>query len=459
MRRAAIVAAAFVLSRWVARSFGVTFECVALEHYWQYLDVETLRHALLRGLWYDHAQPPVFNLLLGLVLKTAGAHTCFVFSVLLHAVTLVNGLLLLRILQRVLPPGRVPLLLALFYILSPAAIVLETELFYTTFVSMLLLLACRALLAFEHGITLPRAAAFAIPLTLVCLTRSMYHLVWLVAAYAGLLILYRHDRRVRLLAAAAVCSAALVTLVYAKNAVIFGQFSASSWGGMSLARNVFHDAAPDRSAIEAIPPFSPIAMYRPFLSDDTSRFAGLNDRDLFEDTKTSGHENKRHVGFIEVSRRYREAAMRHVRAQPISYVSNVTQAAITFFAPATRYSAMEHQAWKIRYYDLLYAFNVSHFVTGKTPRRVAMAVSALPEMALYAIASLWLARRVWRLREIGPVNLFIAFVIGYVFLLGSLIERYENMRFRFEVEPLFLVVLGQAIAAYVSRRRGTHANP
>lgn len=445
------MAAAFVLSRSVARYVGVTFECVALEHYWQYLDVETLRHALLRGLWYDHAQPPLFNLLLGLVIKTAGAHACVVFSVLLAAITLVNGLLLLRILERVLPPSRVPLLLALFYILSPATLVLETELFYTTFVSMLLLLACRALLAFEHGITLRQAVAFAIALTLVCLTRSMYHLVWLVAAYALLLILYRHDRSVRLLAAAAVCSAAVVTLCYAKNAVIFGQFSASTWGGMSLARNVFHDAPLDRSAIEAIPPFSPIETYRPFLSEDTSRFAGLNDRDLFGDTKTGGSENKRHVGFIEVSRRYREAAMRHVRAYPISYVKNVTQSAITFFVPATRYSAMEHQAWKIRYYDLLYSFNVSHFVTGKTPRRIAMAISAWPEVALYAIASLWLGLRTWRRREITPVNLFIAFVIGYVFVLGSLIEHYENMRFRFEVQPLFLVVLGQAIAAYVSR--------
>jgi hypothetical protein len=242
---------------------------------------------------------------------------------------------------------------------------------------------------------------------------------------------------------------------YVKNYFIFGQFSTSSWIGMNLSRNVFHDNEfTDSSRIEAYAPFSTISVYRSFLPDGyEEKFAGLNDRDLLRETKNDSFMNMNHAGYILVSKKYMEACKKHIRADPAGYLKNVVQSAIIFFAPATRYSVTEFQARKIKYYDALYSFNLSHFAKGKQQRRIALTISAIPRMLVYLFVFFWLARDWIRTRKITLLNLFISCVIGYVFVVSSLLEHYENMRFRFEMEPLFLLVLGQAIVFFRFSRR------
>ncbi|MDP4129786.1 MAG: hypothetical protein Q8939_06465, partial [Bacteroidota bacterium] len=70
-----ILLLAFVISRLIVISLGIRMNIGPLYAYWQYLDLETLRHHLLRGVWFDHAQPPVFNLFLGLMLKVFGSRS------------------------------------------------------------------------------------------------------------------------------------------------------------------------------------------------------------------------------------------------------------------------------------------------------------------------------------------------------------------------------------------------
>src|SRR5580698_3205037 len=86
----AILLAAFLLSRLLLPWFGIHLHYEALFKYWQYLDTTTLRDNLLQGIWFDHAQPPFFNLLLGLVLKLSGNHAPLVFSLLLKGISLAN---------------------------------------------------------------------------------------------------------------------------------------------------------------------------------------------------------------------------------------------------------------------------------------------------------------------------------------------------------------------------------
>ena len=65
-----IIIVVFIISRIFALLLGLHLHIWALSAYWQYLDLETLRNHLLTGVWYDHVQPPAFNLFLGIVLKT-----------------------------------------------------------------------------------------------------------------------------------------------------------------------------------------------------------------------------------------------------------------------------------------------------------------------------------------------------------------------------------------------------
>src|SRR5882757_9634759 len=227
-----IILVAFVLSRVLAAIFGIHLKYEVLFIYWQYLDTETLRHHLLQGLWYDHAQPPFFNLLLGLVLKNSGNYAPAIFSALLRIISLTNCLLLFAILKRLVQHPYIPLLITLVYLLSPSLIIFESELFYTTFISMLLLISAFYLLRLQAidpqtapadprtQTTGPRTqsnspwkyvAGVCLPLIIMCLTRSMYHILWLTAISVFLLVRLKKSSAFRPLFAGLVISLLLVT--------------------------------------------------------------------------------------------------------------------------------------------------------------------------------------------------------------------------------------------------------
>jgi hypothetical protein len=451
MRNYLIIFALYIASRLLAGLFGVHLEYDALYKYWQYLDEETLRHNLLNGVWYDHAQPPFFNLLVGWVLKLSGGYAPYAFTLLFKLITLANTFLLYAILKRLTNHAKIPLWIALFYMLSPAAIVYENELFYTGFVSLLFLVCTWFIVSLSDHIGWKQATGIFLPLFLISMTRSFYHLAWL--AVISLIILWscRKKAGINKLVLMSLLSLLLTAGWYAKNYMIFGQFSSSSWIGMNLSRNVFHDnETKDSSRIEAYLPFSKISEYSRFLPEGyEKKYAGLNDRDLLQEMKNDSFMNLNHVGYIEVSKRYMDACKRHIKAHPAGYAKNVLQSAIIFFAPATRYSVTEFQARKIRYYDIAYSFNLSHFARGKQQRRIAIVLSAVPKMILYFVVFSWLVRDWVRRRRISLPSLFIGAVIGYVFVVSSFLEHYENMRFRFETEPLFLVLAGLALATYI----------
>lgn len=450
-----LVIIVFIISRIIFRLFGVNLDYHNLYDYWQYLDVETLRHNLLKGVWYDHTQPPIFNLILGMILKLSGRNSFLAFSLFFKLITLLNSLLLLDILKKLLPTSILPIGLSLLYLLSPASVVFENELFYTGLVTMLFLISCRYLLLLQNSINWTKTIGFFAPLTIICLTRSMYHLVWLTAISIIVVSkLWNHPKKSYFLSIAIV-SIIFVSGFYLKNYILFHKFSTSSWIGMNLARNVFHDAGslPDDN-IGSIPPFSAIEQYSSFISrNDTLDFKGLNDKDLLSPRKNDSIINEKHISYIEISDKYLDDAMLYIKAHPSSYLKNVFQSSISFFAPATRYTVTATQTEKIKYYDLLYSFNISHLAVGKQQRRLTLIISAMPKLLLYCFVLFWLIKDWFNRKKITPINLFITCVIGYVFTVSSLIEHYENMRFRFEIEPLFLILLGQLIYSSMKNNR------
>lgn len=460
-REMGIIAAAFVLSRVLAAWFGIHMRSEALYSYWQYLDVETLRHQLLQGLWYDHAQPPIFNALLGVMVKISGDRAPLLFSCFFKAVTLANACLLLAILHRLVTHRFIPLLLTLLYLLSPATLIFETELFYTTFISMLLLVSIFFLLRLGENDRWTTCWGVCLPLVILCLTRSLYHILWIAIALGIVLFYLRKKTPFKKMLIVASFSLLLVASWYIKNFIVFHQFSTSSWIGMNVARTVFHDhPVKDSSRIEAFEPFSDLKSYRPFIQGNAKqKYSGLDDRDLLQPYKNDTFLNENQIDYIEISGKYMKASKQYVAEHPFEYGQNVLQSAIIFFAPATRYPFAEPEAKKIKTYDILYSFNLSHFAKGKSQRRIALIVSALPKILIYLFVA-WSFLLQWRRQGgIGMVNFFIFATIGFVFLASSLIEHYENMRFRYEIEPLFLVLLGQSLFRIWSQpiRRGPNA--
>jgi hypothetical protein len=361
----------------------------------------------------------------------------------------------------------IPLLITLLYLLSPALIIFESELFYTTFISLLLLTSAWFVLRLQApGTTEDRLAAGAtasdrpdhpwryaagifLPLTILCLTRSMYHLLWLAVLSICLLLARKKTAAFKPLLTSALCSILLVSGWYLKNYIIFGQFSTSSWIGMNLARTVFYGyPVTDSNEIATIEPFSPLRYYHRFIdTSERAGFMGLDDRDLLSVTKNNvdSIENMNHVDYLGISRQYMTASKDYLKRHPLSYAKTVLQNSVIFFAPATRYPFAEQAAGKIKYYDAVYSFNLSHFAHTKAQRRIALTLSAIPKIFVYLYVFYLLGMDIYRRKKISPLNLFIILTVGFVFFTSSLVEHYENMRFRYEIEPLFLVLLGQAL--------------
>jgi hypothetical protein len=451
-----VIILVFVISRVIVMFLGIRMNLEPLYIYWQYLNVETLKHHLWLGIWYDHAQPPVFNLFLGFMLKIFGEHV-LPFAVVYKIISLLNGLLLFAILKKFTRISFLPLVASLAYLLSPATLIFECELFYTTLVTLLLLSSVYALIRLQAKPSALNALGFFLPIALLCLTRSVYHILWLLVITGVLLFYFRGKPIFRQILTTGILSVLLVAGWYVKNKMLFGKFTLSTWVGMNMARNVFHDnEVTDSGQIAAFGTFSRISDYKRFIDPEfEKKYRGLNDRDLLQETKQDSVLNEHNVNYIPVSDQFQKASMDHIKAHPAAYLQNVVQSGILYFTPATVYSLALEQADKIKYYDVAYSFNLTHFAKSKQGRRIALTLSAIPKLFLYFLVFLVVIRNSIRNQSITSWNLFILLTISFVFVISSFLEHYENMRFRFETEPLFLILAAQALGIlYHNRQQG-----
>jgi hypothetical protein len=203
----------------------------------------------------------------------------------------------------------------------------------------------------------------------------------------------------------------------------------------------------DSTNIGYYPDFSALPTYSSFLPKNyEEKFRGLDDRDLLQKTKMGPLQiNYNHVGYIEVSKQYMAASVKQIKKYPFPYIKHVLMSGVGFFIPASGYVAVIDQSQKIRYYDLVYSFNAYHFLKGKKHQRFAFIIAASVKFILYSFIFIWLLRFSWRQKKISLLNIFILITIAFVFVTTSVMEHGENMRFRYEIEPLFLLVFAQRI--------------
>src|SRR5262245_55591035 len=79
--RYATACISFLITLILERILKIRFVYEVIPLLWQYLDVEILKNDLLRGVFFLHSQPPLFNLYLGMILKVAGIHTPVVLAI------------------------------------------------------------------------------------------------------------------------------------------------------------------------------------------------------------------------------------------------------------------------------------------------------------------------------------------------------------------------------------------
>ena len=434
---------------------GVRFNDGPLGVYWQYLDPFLLRRRLGESLLWLHSQPPLFNLYLGLALKTGHERAVFIVTYLLCGLVVYAGSFLLM--RRLSAPAPLAFVLAASFATSPGFIAYENWLFYSLPVAALLVLAA---LAFEAAVRNGRTRdglVFATLLSAVCAARSLYHLVYLVATLS--LLAWGGRDAGRALRAGALPLLLLAGL-YAKNAVLFHHFAASTWTGMNLARLTTEAldraegerlaAAGTLSPASVIPAFSrPQAYPRAyFASAPPSRVRALS-----WEEKTTGAANFNHLAYIAISDDLAGDARWVIRHRPGVYLSSVAQAWGVYLRASSdlRFLGIANIA-ALR--PALDVYDVALGGWGTPPRYWALIVG-LPLVFALGIAGA-LGRGPGRGLDRPPRMLlwFLCFNIAYVALVGNFVELGENNRFRFETDPFSVCLLGLTVDAARRYRRG-----
>lgn len=470
----------FVASRLLFGLAGVRFDGSTLTHFWQIIDPVELREHLGRSLWYCHAQPPLFILFIGLVLKLAGDASAFVFQGIYLAASFASHLGTFALLSRMGVARTWAVTLTILAMISPVAVLYENQLFYDLLVNMFVTWSAVALLAWLNAARgcqdgsaqdavadacwRPRPglargqwhlAMFGALVLALCLTRSLYHLAFIIGV--GLYLAAAQSAR----RSATLALMLVLTLVtagwYAKNLLVFDHFTASTWMGMNMSRVVRHEVSSDElhrlheqgliAEVTLVPPFSPLDQYAPHFAD-AGRFADIPM--LATASKSNGEPNFFHVGYIAISDLYARDAVTLARRHPQSFLWGYVRSWYEYARPASVNIGFNENRSHLGMYDLWW----TRLMYGRISLPLAIDRKH-PEVYLFFAAGLVVAlaygvRRWFRYRHAArpspsawtPAQRVVAgymlLMIVYVMAVGNLFESGENYRYRYYTESFVL---------------------
>lgn len=478
-----IVVGLFAASRVLYALLGLQFDSSTLSAYMQFIDPVLLRERLLESLWYYHAHPPLLNLFTGVGLKLFGEHADVFFASCFHALGLAMALAVYILTLRLTAARSAALIAAGLLVFSPSFVLYENWLMYTFLEAALLTISALLLHQYVATRSMRWAAAFFTVLAILLLTRSLFHLVWMVLIAALLAILLRRYWREVLLAAA--LPLLVVALWYGKNYYYFGTFGASTTVGLGLANITTLMVERER----LLPLFqegrlSQYVMLSRYEAPQllfilqTPQYTGIPVLDQVK--KSDGHHyNYNNLQMVEVNRYYTHDAIEVLRNFPASYAIGLIISNRLFFSPTNMnafFCATNRKAVRPMeriFNPLLYGVGANpglmeqpHF--GFVGRNKMEVQTSLPLIALWGLVlgyGYLQARRGIRSAEPNgkPRALVIGFIVLsalYVYALATTIELSENYRYRFAIEPLFMVLtvtaathLLRTLRAWFARRR------
>jgi hypothetical protein len=464
-----ILLLAFAATRLAARLvFGLRFDA-DVRHYWHVLDYPLLANDLLRSLFYLHDQPPLYNLAIGAVLKwVPEPFGPRVWEAALLAASYLGIVAIYALLVELGAPRGAALAAALVQTLSTTWLVYESWLFYTLPVAVLMTWAAVWLARAARG-SAPAAVAFAAAVAALAWIRATYQPVWVAAALALLLVAVRGQAADMRAAArrAALVSLAIALLLPAKNWLLVGSFTSSTWLGMNLAHMTTEqlDEATREQWI-ADGRLHPVARVRAFapLTDYPENvrapIPGLPPHPaLAEPLKSEGSPNLNHSAYVGIARAYQSSALVVVRERPDVYLDRVRRAVVTWLRPPTDYILVVPLREALGAWDRLH----SRFLLWSSleRRRDGPTLVLVPALLLF-VAALVLRPAAER-RRLALLVAFPVLAIGWNATVGNLVDVEENNRFRVEVEGLIVAlgswgVIGTARLGFrvATKRKATH---
>ncbi len=444
---------AFVISRWLYLSAGSRFTV----HTWfmQFLDPNVLRSNFWQSLFYLHSQPPILDFMLGAGLKLFPSSMVIVFQVLFAAMGLAIALIMLSLMTDLGVPCWLALVATLLFEVGPATLMFENW-FYNTYPTIFFL--CLSAFCLNRFLTREKLGwgnAFTATIALPVFLDSTFQIVWFIGA--GLILLVAAPEKFRRLVPVSMAFLVLMLALYAKNLLVFGVFTTSSWLGMNLSRmTTFQLPQEEREALVRDGKLSLFALTVrfPAPSPDGSPPTGVPALDEVFKQQWPPSLNYNNIAYIHLSKTEFHDAMWVLRHRPAAYARGLAIAAEEYFQPAAdlgdgfRVQKKGLDGW-ISLYDLALVTVRTQlgFVKGNIAEaRVGFSTSIVLFVSL-TLLSLWAAVRAARIVLLGPRTpeevtlLFVAITVLYVGLTGIALNCGENNRLRFVADP-FYVVLG-----------------
>ena len=438
----AVLAGSLIGVRMAAYALGLRFDASEAAAFWHFIEPQLLRDRLFESLWYLHAQPPLFNLWLGVFHKLFGDWLPLAFG-LSYAALGVMLCVQMNAVARVLGVSRWTRTVGVaIFCTSPAVLLYENFLFYTYPVAVLLVWSAARL----HRALESRSEwdwfVFCAPVVVLVLMRAMYHPMWLMLVLAGAAPVLRGVHgSLRPLARPALVAVLLVGAVLAKNQIVFGRATLSTFGGMNLSRAVLDRmdeedwaAWTERGTLSSwafTGGFQELSKYQP-LPVVSPTGVPLLDRPL----KADGSVNLHHLAYVDISAQLARDSLTVIRGQPAIYLASVRQNIWQTLHSASTYAplaeARERIGPLVRVYEPALGWISSLGPAGAWP-------VLLPLVVLASGVSLWRGRA--QLDARWALAAYMVCNVMYVIAVGALVERSENQRFRLEVDPLIWLLL------------------
>jgi len=455
----AIVSLAFVSTRLLLYSLGLQFN-FSLD--WMWLsDPADLQDRLLQTVFYFHAFPPGMDFLTGILLKVGGAHAALLALLTFWVLGLVLSNSIFYLTRASGLSARASFIVAIAFSLLPQSIYFEHLYLYEEPIAALL---CFSAVLFHAALTRQSARlwlAFFATCAVIGVTRSTFHLLWFaVMVCLGLWFSTPRDRR-RVLAVAC-APAVLVVGLYVKNLIVFGTFSAFTYGPSSYAHVTVSHLTPETKAQwvhdRRLSPFAALSPYagpREYLqvfsgTPPTNWPSQLTDLDR----PTVHAPNFNHWVILEANRERNADAWYYLREQPIEYATNVLHGLRDLFTASTEwhpYTGTERSP-HYQHRQVLggYESIVNRLVHG-------FPIAPVGFYAFLPLVLIWAALRAWQLirssdsttRAQGALLTLCLLNIAYVVGISSVFTFLEESRYRYQVESLIWVTTALCVADLV----------
>ena len=453
---------------------GQRFNTDYLNYGWQLIPWDVLSTDPLRSVFYLHIQPPLWNLFLGTTAWMSPFSDRVTLQVLMALIGFAVAWLAALLGQRLGLSRRVAVIVALIATLHPEVLKGAFEPTYELATAALLLAVLIAVSDLTRKENVRRSLVIlAGAVTVTALTRSLYHPAWaLVIVIFGLWLM---RRRINWKSSVLVLSIPVIFMGswMAKNEVMFGHTTMSSWFGMNLQRAVIPVLPKDDldemyakgqiSEIAMIGPFGKYELYENVFEDCVPT---RSHRSLAEPMRTTDQwsPNFNYECFLPLYDQAGKDAIAVIKEHPEAWLegrlwSLRTTIAVSPIPSESKSEVMTglDRVFSIARLDFGGVLSTKGWGTpiyGQLEAHADFGLMLIPMYLTIGWIGLWqILQRLRRKQLSAASTIYVvgSFTVAFTVIVGAIAELGEQSRFRTMIDPIVTVMFLALVIPVVQR--------